>query len=332
MIAEATIGQWLLWAAVLVVAMALSALYAAAELSIYVVNKLRLDLRAEAGEKTARRLRGMLSDFNGLLAVLLTGSNFSNYFATFAISTMFIMSGAGENAEWYTLALATPLLFVLAESVPKSVSQHMGDVLAYRLAGLLWATRWVCTAIGVAPLVRAIASATTRAVQRRRGAAASPLGHEGFAAIMAEGQASGVLTHFQSVMADRVMHVANVRLGDVMIPMEKVACIGPDATGQQMLAMVKEHNYSRFPVRAADGSIVGVLHIHDLLAGDEAPDPSKLPAPLKLPFFMTVPDGLYHMQVSAARLAVVTDDRARPMGIVTIKDLVEEIVGEIEEW
>jgi len=331
MIAMTQTATWIAWLAVLVFGTALSAMYAAGETSIYVMNKIRLDLRAEAGSSGARLLRRMLSNANNLLAVLLIGNNIGNYAATFAISTMFVMAGCGEMSHWYTLAVATPLLFILGESVPKNVSQRLGDSLAYRLARPLWLSNILYNAVGVAPIVRGLASAIT-GLARRRGTIQSPLGHDGFAAIVAEGQASGALTHFQSIMTDRIMHIADITLHDVMVPLERTVCVSKDAGREQLLAVVTQHNYSRFPVRDSTGAIVGVMDVYDLLANPDRLTQDKPAPPMKLPFFMTVPDALYHMQRDGARLAVVTDDAARPIGIVTIKDLVEEIVGELEAW
>jgi CBS domain containing-hemolysin-like protein len=319
---------WLIWAAVLLAGLVLSALASASETGIYVVNKLRMDLRAEEGARGAALLRRMLRDINNVLSVIQISTNVGNYAATFAIATLFVLAGLGDHAEWYALAVATPVLFVVGESVPKSLAQRMGERLAYRLAPWLHLASRVLNAVGPAIIVRAFAAMMMRALGRK--ATLTPLGHEGFGAMVAEGRASGVLTHFQSIMADRIVHIQDVKLRDVMIPLDKAVFVPLGAGRDELLAVMQQHNYSRFPVRSAEGAIVGVMDIYDVIMDDAAV--RETPPLLKLPFFMTVTDGLYHMQSARARMAIVTDDQARPIGIVTIKDLVEEIVGELEAW
>jgi len=318
---------WAFWWAVLAVATAFVALFCGLETGIYVLNKIRLDLRAEAGDRRARRLRRMLARPNNLLAVLLIGTNVSSYAATFAVTTMFVLAGSGDAAEWYALAVATPLLFILGESVPKDVFQRLTETLVYRLSGLLAAADVVFKVTGLSPLVRGI-SWLVMFPLRRRGSR----GEERLRAIFAEGAAAGVLTHTQTAMVDRVMRIGDVPLAEVMVPIEQVAWIAPETRRDEMLEIVRRRSYSRLPVRNAAGEIVGVLDVYDVLAEPDVSRPAERMGPaFSLAASTPVPEALYHMQ-RAGEMMVVVRYGDRPVGIATIKDLVEEIVGELEEW
>ncbi len=95
------------WLALLIACMALSALLSGMETGLYVLNKIRLDLRAEAGSRRARILRDLLSNPGDLLATLLLGNSIANYGATFAVSAMYLLSGAGGNNHlWRVLGAA----------------------------------------------------------------------------------------------------------------------------------------------------------------------------------------------------------------------------------
>ena len=89
--------------------LALCAAFCGLETGVYVLNKARLDLRAERGWQSAKLLKAMLARPGNLLVVLLVGTNLAAYLVTFAISAMFLLSGAGRRTEWYTIAAATPL-------------------------------------------------------------------------------------------------------------------------------------------------------------------------------------------------------------------------------
>jgi CBS domain containing-hemolysin-like protein len=328
MLAQATNMDWVLWFALAMLGLLCSGLYSGAETGLYVLNKMRLDLRAEAGSPAARALRVMLRKFDALLAVLLLGTNLSTYLTTFAISVLFVMGGAGPRAELYTLAAATPVLFIFGESIPKNLFQRSPERLIY---GLVWFLRVSMAAFrwcGLLGLVRLVGSIVPRLKHSHH-----PFVHEGLAAILAEGQAAGALTHAQSIMADRVMHLTDVTVDAVMKPMKLVRKAPRSITLPQLLELVKEANYTRLPLLEEGGVVAGILNIYDVLMAEGPVEPaSKMTPPLAIPGNWTVTDALYHMQTSQAPMAVVTDARGAHAGIITVKDLVEQIVGELGAW
>lgn len=322
--------QWSIWLVLTAVMIALSALYSGLETGVYVLNKMRLDLRAESGSKPARTLRVMLRKTDALLATLLIGTNFANYVATFAIEAMFVLAagGQGPHVQWYTMAVATPLLFVLGESAPKSLFQKGAESLVYRLVWFLRGSQVALTYCGLVPLVHGVARLVAGLTGARQ-----PLGHEGLAAIVAEGQASGALTHAQSIMADRIMHLTDIVVADAMKPMKDVRTAPAEITRAQLDPIVKDYNYSRLPLVDADRRVVGILDIYDILTEPADVQPAqRMTPPLLVDGRSTVTDALYHMQKAHASMAIVTGSGGKHIGVVTIKDLVEEIVGELEAW
>jgi magnesium and cobalt exporter, CNNM family len=329
----ASILPWVIWSSVLLVGVLLTGLYCGLETGIYVLNKFRLELQADGGSPSARLLKRMLGRYNNLLAVLLIGTNLSTYAATFAVSAMFILLlGDGEHTEWYTIAATTPILFIFGESVPKNVFQRLAERLMHRLSWFLGVSSVLFNATGICPLVRSFSwllMRMTPAVRR----STTGLGHEGLAAIVAEGRAAGVLTHSQTVMADRVMHIGRVSLGDVMVPLRAAVCAPQDVGRDQLLEIARDHNYSRLPLRGAKGEVTGILDLYQvLLENGDAPPVERAREPLVLKMDLPVNDALLRMQRTRNTMAIVCDQAGQHVGIATIKDLVEEIVGELEAW
>jgi CBS domain containing-hemolysin-like protein len=332
MIAEITTLQYVLWLALLALCVALSAFFSGMETGLYVLNKIRLDLRAEANWKPARTIQRLIRNPGNTLSTLLIGNSVVNYGATFAVSAMYVLSGAGELSELYTLATVAPLLFVVGESIPKNIFQRLAETLTYRLAWLLAAVSFLLNAIGLVPLVHGFSRLLLRILRRGRSGDIQPLARERLLSVVAESQASGVLTHTQSVMAQRVMNIAGVRLADVMIQMAKVVKAPMAAPAGEIMQMIHEQSHSRLPLLDEHGRVAGILDTYDFLAAGEAALPAELAdKPLVLPASMILTDALYRMQRAHAPMAVVEDDDARRhVGIVTIKDIVEQIVGELE--
>lgn len=310
-------------------AVGVCAVYCGLETSVYVMNKMRLDLRAEAGDKRAVRLRAMLGDSPAMLAVLLIGTNLANYVATFLVSLLFVRGRAGELAEWYTLAVVAPMLFIFADAVPKNVFQRQADTLSYRLVWVLSLSRRVFTACGLLPLVAGVSAALMRLVRRGNPAAGSPPA-ERMAVILAEGAASGLLTPFQSDMAGRTMNIANVTVAEAMIPMSHVVAAPAGAGVEQLNELIAAHDHARLPLVDEAGRIIAVVDTFEVLVGGaEALRAARSRTPLVLDDHLTVPEALYRIQRAKVVIAVVAAPDGRHVGIVTPNDLVDEIVGEL---
>jgi putative hemolysin len=349
--------EWLAWSALALVFAAGLAFANGMETGAYVLNKLRLDLRAESGQASAKLLRRTLGD-QSLLIVLLASAIVCEYGLTFAVSTMFVMAGFGPSAQWWALLVAGLVMFVFCESVPKSVFRRGAERLVYRSVWVLAGLDAVLRATGVIYLIHGLVWLLMRVLAIPT-SARGLLGHEAFASIVAEGHASGVLTHAQAVMADRILHISNIRLRDTMIPMSKVVCVAAGVERADLIAILGRHNFSRVPVVDSAHQVVGVLDLYDVLleetdkergrwgegenadaetrrhgdAESSRPDISRLmQRPLVLSGETTVTDAIYHIQQSRSQMAIVADATGKHVGIVTIKDLVEEIVGELDAW
>jgi len=324
-------APWLVWSLLLAAGVIMTAFYCGMETGIYVLNKIRLDLAAESGRRSARVLRAILDKPGNMLAVLLVGTNLGSYLATFAVTAMFVQAGAKREAEWYALAIVTPVLFIFAESIPKNVFQRLAERLVYRWAWLLGVSSIVLNACGAAPLVRGFAALMLRVFGADQDG--RPLGQKGLSALVAEGHASGVLTHFQSMMVDRVIHIGEVTLRDVAVPLGRVIKAPHEAGVEEIVTLIKDHHYTRIPLVNESGQVVAILDTYKVIAAPRRIDLSEAAVePLILSGDLAVTDALYRMQRARAAMAVVADRDARHIGIVTIKDLVEEIVGELQAW
>ncbi|MGC9453729.1 MAG: CNNM domain-containing protein [Phycisphaerae bacterium] len=332
MIAVATdIASLIAWIVLLWAGLVLSAYYSGMETGLYVLNKIRLDLRAESGEKRGRTLRGLLRDPNSFLAILLVGNNLANYATTFAVSGIAVALGRRQLAEALSMLVVTPTLFILGESVPKTVFRRKAEQWVYRMGWLLYVSRFVFRWTGLVPLVRGFAIMLMR-VTRQQNRELTPLAHGNISAVVAEGRATGTITHFQSMMAERVVHIREVTLSDVMVPMSRVVWAERGVSRRELIDRLRGHEHSRLPLLDERKQVVGVVNVYDVLMLEDTAPAEKARPPLILPEEMTVTDALYRMRRARSPMAIVRARDGEHVGIATIKDLVEEIVGELEEW
>jgi CBS domain containing-hemolysin-like protein len=323
---------WAFWAALCAGNLFLTGLASGLETGVYRTNRVRVELRAEAGGRKARRLRRMLSDMDNTLAVLLIGTNIHSYLMTFAAAVLFTMAGWAEHVEWLTVAVVTPAAFVFKDSLPKNLFQRLPERLTYRFVGLLRGADVLYKVIGLSILVRLFSQGLLRLLGRKR-TGHSLFGHDGLAAVVAEGHAVGALTLDQRLMSERVMKIAGVRAVDVMQPMAKVVSAPLVATREQFLARLHEHDYSRLPLLRSDGQVAGVVDVYHVLVDETCDRPAEtMTPPLTIPEGCSITQALLTLQRARRSQAVVADAAGRHVGILTVKDLVEEIVGELEAW
>lgn len=319
------------WVAVFCLAALLDALYSGMETGAYMLNRVRLDLHADAGHWRPRYWQRLLGNYNRLLAILLLGTNIMRYVEVLSIARLFTLAGLGEHADLYTMAVATPVMFILSDTVPKQVFQRLDEKPMYRLARLLKISDWLFTVTGLTPLVRGVTAALLYVTGAGR--SARPLESYGVHAAIAEGQASGIISHFQSVMADRVMSLTNVSVADAMRPLAQAVRAEHDITREGFIDLISRHDHSRIPLLDAAGAVCGIVDVYDVITEPDGPAPaSKARPPFALPGTLGVTEALYRMQRAHRHMAVVTGKGGAHVGIVTIKDLVEEIVGELKAW
>ena len=326
----------------------LEAFFVMAEIALVSVRRTRIDQLVEEGSSSARRVRRLIDDPGRFLAVAQLGLTFIGFFASaFAavslvqsLSTLLISFGMEPStAENVGLLIVTILLalftIVFAELIPKSIAlasperfalvlSRPIDVLA-RLLGPIVAvlngiTRWVARSIGVDMNQEAQITADELRL------------------IVERGGEQGVLEAEEEQMINAVIELGERRVHEVMVPRVAIAGLPSDASLDQAVDLVVDVGHSRIPVyHDSIDEVVGILYAKDLLPylkPDAGPRPALrklLRPPVLVPESMTVDDLLHEFQRRKVHIAIVLDEYGGTAGIVTIEDLLEEIVGEIQD-
>jgi putative hemolysin len=318
----------------------LSAIASGVETGLYRLNRIRLHLRAEAGNPGARLLRDLLADLRGMIIVCLIGTNIGNFLVT-AVATVLVASSGWVHTNFGVQVLATliltPFLFVFAEVAPKSIFTAEADHWLYPMARPLRAAYLVLKKTGVVPVLNGLSNLTLRVARKAGVEAAEPFTpRQRLRTVLSESAAEGVITGYQHELVDRVLGLRERLVRGVMIPLGRVASVPVDIGRAAFLDELRKHSFSRLPVwQGRRENVIGIVHINDVLAvkGDGLDlaglvQRSAVIVPPDLP----VGQALFRLRQNRAAMAIVCDEKGRALGVLTIKDLVEEIVGELAAW
>ncbi len=328
-----TVTLWLIAALICLLG---SAFFSGAEMGLYSLNRLRLRVQVGKNDPPQARMLLRLHDNRQetVLAILL-GNNLANYLLTTTASLVLIgLAGLNPNrAEFYTAALVSPIIFVFGDVVPKNWFQFDTERLMNRSARLLRVTVEVFRWTGVLWLLRQM----TRVGARLAGHDANddwrePRGE--IVGLLREVAAHGALSEEQADIFQRVMELPNVRIGAIMVPRGRVVAVTAGADRETLERLVRVHDYSRMPVLSKDGrAVLGVVNVFDVLADESPGTVEKWMCPaLTVRASDSAALALVRLQRNKSTMAVVTDPRRGFVGLITLKDVVEEILGPLPAW
>ncbi len=309
-------------------------LYAGLETGIYSLNRVRLHMFAQMGRPHAKQLSTLVHQPRSLLAALLLCTNL---FTNLATSATGMLLHARHLAEWQVILadvlIVTPVLFIFSEVLPKDFFAAHADRLVYPLTPVLHWTRRLCTASGLLPAITLVSGGLMRLLGMPPHAPVlQPRRQVG--AMVREAIGPGLVSDEQTAIVERVLELGGRTVSQEMIPWAKVDTLRLDATPAALWALAERTTHHRLPVVDHAGKVVGVLHLLDVLLHAMASCPpvsSLMREALTMPHSMPLRQALNLLQKSHVGQAVVLD-RDKPVGLITIKDLIEPITGELASW
>jgi magnesium and cobalt exporter, CNNM family len=325
----------ILWAVLALAGFAGSALYSGLETGAYSLNRIRLHVLRHRGDRAAITLHHMLSHPTALLTTLLIGNNITNYLGTAAMGVILASRGLGDwEALLLNVLIVTPVLFVVGETLPKDLFAAHSDRLMYRLVPVLNFSRRLFTFTGLVPLISLFSGVLMKSIgPDPRVTAFHPRRQVGV--LVREGVGYGLLSQEQSAIVDRVLDLADRVVRDEMTAWAGVERLREHDDPAAVRRLAQRMNHSHVPVLGRGGEVVGLLRINDALTHGEdgCPPISQLMKPAQtVPHDLPVRDALGLLQRHTAGLAVVTGASGQPVGVVTVKDLIEPITGELAQW
>ena len=320
----------------------LAGLFSGAETGLYRLSRLRLRLGVEKKRLSFVILGRCLRDSSGLLLSMLIATNLAYYLTTSIVTNIFLSKVETEHsAELFATLLTAPTLFVFSELIPKNIFFYRADLLMPYLSPLLYTFHKLLSWCGIVPLLKFVSGLFARSA----GLASSPktvitsAQRHKVQAILQDTREEGILSSVQTDIINRLVSISNIRIKSVMIPINNVQMLDVNSDNSAVLNKLKKCAFTRLLVaEGRAGNIIGFINIYETLSSSEQfANLQKFVKPIrKVDANTTVTDTINIMQRENQKIVLVMKigraGQEKPIGIVTMKDLVEELLGELAEW
>ena len=318
---------------ILLIALVGSAFFSATEMALISSNRLRVRQRAKSGVPAALRAMRLLDRREHLLVMFLIGQAGLNVLAAAVATELFDrVLGHGWLAPVLSTACITVIVVVTAEIVPKVIGKREGEKLLMRRSRLLEFLHYLFL-----PLTHAFELYMRLLLRdKRRGGGSLLVTREELKVLVRETESGDEAGHREKRMLESLLQFRETVAREVMIPLNQVIAIKKETTVEVARAMVRRHGFTRLPVyERRDDRIVGVVNVFDLLYDprvDAIQSVAKYVREVPIvPDTKRIDHLLIELQKTRNPMAVVVDEFGSCSGIVTVEDIVEEIMGEMAD-
>lgn len=326
----------------------LNAFFAATEIAVISLNEKKVKAKAEDGDKKAVKMLKMIEEptrflstiqigitLAGFLGSAFAADNFAEHLSKFMITVFNVSSANAEVINTVSVILITLILsfftLVLGELVPKRVAMRHKEKLAELFCGII-----SFLAVALKPVIWLL-TASTNGVLRLFGInpdeKEEPVSEEDIVIMLDAGVDEGSLKEDDIEYIKNVFKLDNLTAADVMTPRKSVVFIPSDATENDIIDVIDREGYSRIPVYSSTADeIAGILHTKEYLLKYKREDfelQQILHQPKYVPETMHLDLLLKEMQTEHTHIVMVVNEFGIPSGIVTMEDIIEELVGEI---
>ena len=310
----------------------LSAFFSSAETALTSVNKLRMRTLADDGRKAAKLVLKLEEKNTKMLSAILIGNNIVNLSAS-ALSAKFVNIQFGNSYLTAATGILTFLVIIFGEIVPKTAASIHADGLAMFYAPLVYGFMTVMTPViwlvnGIARVFLFLFRIDTKK--------AAVITEDELLTYVDVSHEEGVIESDEREMIANVVDFGDSLAKDVMVPRIDVDFVNVQANYDEVVEAFRENNYSRLPVyRGSRDNVVGILFLKDFFRYQGEKKAFSVAGTMRKPFFTfefkKTSDLLAELRKESVTIAVVLDEYGATAGIITLEDLLEEIVGEIRD-
>ena len=315
----------------LIILICLSAFFSSAETSMTTVNKIRIQSLAEQGDKRASILLTVIEDSGKLLSTILIGNNIVNISAS-SLATTITMRLFGNAAVSISTGIITLLVLIFGEITPKTMASLHAEKMALSYARIIHFLMFLLTPVIF--LVNKMAKGVLTLLRVDDSVKGNTITEHELRTLVNVGHKEGVIETEERQMIYNVFDFGDSQAQDVMVPRIDVTFADVNSSYEDLIQLFREEKHTRFPVfEETTDNIIGIINVRDLLLTDQKD--FTLRKILREAYFTyeykKTSELLMEMKEHSVSFAVVLDEYGATSGIVTLEDLVEEIVGDIHD-
>ena len=315
----------------IILCICLSAFCSSSEMAFSSCSSMRLESMRDGGSRRAGLALRITERFDDALSAILIGNNLANIGASSLASVLVILLTGSEEYTWLATAILTLSVIIFGETMPKITTKKSPNTVAMRFAGavnfmmvILYPLVWV--------VVKLIHLLTSRLPEPGSGSPEEAV--EELQSIIETAEDEDVLDEDQSELVQAAIDFADVSALEVMTARVDVCAIDIDDDWEDILSVIEEATYSRLPVyEDSIDNIIGVLYLNHFLKalsnGDRVDIRKLLMPPCYVYKTMKLPAVLNQLRRAKQHLAVVTDEYGGTLGVLSMEDVLEQIVGDI---
>lgn len=317
---------------VLVILLLLSAFFSSAETALITVNRIRLRTLAEDGDMRAKRVLRITDDSGKMLSAILIGNNIVNLSAS-SIATSLAIKLWGSVGAGIATGVLTLLILLFGEISPKTLATIYSERIALSYSGIIELFMKLMT-----PIIYIINKLSTGFLMLLRvdpNADTQQMTEEELRTIVDVSKESGVIESEEHTMINNVFDFGDAQAKEVMVPRIDMTFANIESTYDELIEIFQEDKFTRLPIyEETTDNIVGILNMKDLLLYKDKEHFSVRDI-MREPYFTyehkNTAELFFEMRQSSISLAIVLDEYGATAGLITLEDLLEEIVGEIRD-
>lgn len=317
---------------ILGVLLALSAFFSSSETALTTVNKIRIRTLAENGEERAVILSKILEQQGKMLSAILIGNNLVNLSAS-SLLTTFTIKLFGNKAVGAATGVLTLLILVFGEITPKTLSTISAETIALRSAKSIYAL--MCVLTPVIGIVNKLSLGVLMLMKVDPNKKQEMITEDELRTIVEVSHEEGVIEIEEKKMINNVFDFGDSLAKDIMVPRIDMTFVDVKATYDELIDIFRREKYTRIPVcEETTDNVIGVMNIKDLLLIDNDKEfciRDYMRVPMYTYEYKKTAELMVEMQKTFNNIVIVLDEYGATAGLITLEDMLEEIVGEIRD-
>lgn len=317
---------------VLLFLLVFSAFFSSAETAFTTVNKIRIQSLANEGSKRAKRVEKIISNSPKMLSAVLIGNNIVNISAS-ALATLLAQMLFGNYAVSIVTGILTVLVLIFGEIIPKTIATLYSEKLTYLYSPIILWLMWLFTPIIF--IINKISQFLLILLHIDTSKHHSIITELELRTLVNVGHEEGVIETEERKMINNVFDFGDAEAKDVMVPRIDMAMADVNSSYDDLIDLFQKERYTRIPIyENSNDNVIGIINMKDLLLYDKKTE-FNLRNFLRKPFYtfesQKLSELMIEMKKTSVNIIIVLDEYGVTVGLITIEDLLEEIVGDIRD-